>query len=559
MVNGMTEFRPFENTVERVLTALNQSTSGISNPEQWLIEALTGSRNENQIPVTEYSALGWPPLWATVSRISGHVATMPLEIKRETEDGGFTKVKDPRNQLWESPNNWQTGSTLKELMQMNALLHGNGRALIVRDSTGMPIELVPLLAFNTRTVLVEGEKFHWVIAPQFWNYSLGVLEPGRSFHLHDDDVLHIPGLGGNGAWGYSIIHMFRESIGLGLSGQAAALQSFNNMGRPGIILEAPIGKFRDPKKADDFLKQFDASQAGIDNSGKTAMLREGVQAKILSMNHEDSQFLDQRKFQRDDAQLIMFLEILMGEKGPYKSITEKNTQYMINCLSRWIVKWEQECDRKLRTEQEKLENVLKFKFDPTFLVTGDPISLAIYTGKLREQGAMSGNEVRRKHNLPKIDDPALETFSNPNTTPGEAPDEDKDNDKDRLENDDRLEKDKLRDVARNAIGSRIKRVAGAEIDRVQRAARKGKNTLKTIETFYDKFESDLGDAVKELGGDPEDAYKYVSESMGQIRDIAAVTDTSQLPSAISGLVTSAAWNDRADQLTDRILQGACHV
>ncbi len=555
-------FRPFADTVERVLSALNQNTSGISDPEQWLIEALTGSGNRNSPTVNEYTSLGWPPLFAAVSRISGHISTMPFEIKERLPDGGFLTHRDTRNDLWENPNNWQTGSVLKELMQMNALLHGNGRCLIVRDTTGKPIELVPLLAYNTRTVLIRGEKFHWLVAPSFWNYSLGVLDPGQVYYLPDADVFHVPGLGGNGAWGYSLIHMFRESIGLGLSGQKASLQAFNNMGRPGIILEAPIGKFRDPKKAEEFLKKFDASQAGIDNTGKTALLREGVQAKVISVSQEDAQFLKQRIHQREEAALMLFLEAFLGgDKGPYKSITERNAQYMVNCLLRWIIKWQEEANRKLLTDQERLAGVLRWKFNTSILLEGDPNSHADYTGKLRQQGAISGNEVRQKHNLPRIDDPALDTYTNPNTTAGENPDGDggSDGGSDGDGDGDGKEKDRLRDVARNAISSRINRVAGVERERVERGARKGGNTLETIELFYDKFEHDLADVTKELGGDVFGAYEYINTSREQIRDIIAVTDSSQLPDAISGLVNSSAWNDRADRLTNQILEEACYV
>ena len=565
MSTGMTEFKPFAETVSRVLSALNQNSSGVTDPEQWLIEALTGSGSGNTPTVNEYTSLGWPPLFAAVSRISGHIASMPFEIKQRLPGGGFLPHDDQRNDLWENPNGWQIGSVLKELMQMNVLLHGNGRCLIVRDSTGMPIELVPLLAYNTRTILIKGKKFHWLVAPAFWNYSLGVLEGGQVYYLPDADVFHVPGLGGNGAWGYSIIHMFRETIALGLSGQTASLQAFSNMGRPGIILEAPIGKFRDPKKAQEFLEKFDASQAGIDNAGKTAMLREGVTAKILSMNQEDAQFLKQRMHQREEAALMLFLEAFMGgDKGPYKSITERNSQYMVNCLLRWITKWQQEANRKLLTAEERLAGVLRWRFDPSILLEGDPNSHADYTGKLRQQGAISGNEVRQKHNMPRIDDPALDTYSNPNTTPGgeslsdpDEGDEGSDGGSDGGDDDN----EKLRNVARNAIGSRIKRLTFAEAGRVSktRSAGEGESTLEGFQAFYDKFEGDLREAIDELGGGPILASNYVHDSLRQITEIIAVTDSTQLPDVLDGLVKSQAWGERSDQLTDQILEGACDV
>jgi hypothetical protein len=265
---------------------------------------------------------------------------------------------------------------------------------------------------------------------------------------------------------------------------------------------------------------------------------------------------------------MIFLEAFMGgDKGPYKSITERNSQYMVNCLLRWITKWQQEANRKLLTEEERMAGVLRWKFDPSILLEGDPNSHADYTGKLRQQGAISGNEVRQKHNMPRIDDPALDTYSNPNTTAGGESLSDPDSgDGDGSDGgsdggDDDSKENKLRNVARNAIGSRIKRLTFAEAKRVSKtsSAGEGESTLEGFRGFYNRFESDLSEAVEELGGDSSLAYNYCHDSLNQIIDIIAVTDSTQLPDVLDGLVKSPTWGERTDQLTNQILEGACDV
>ena len=105
----------------------------------------------------------------------------------------------------------------------------------------------------------------------------------------------------------------------------------------------------------------------------------------------------------------------------YKSITERNTQYLNNCLNRWILKIEQEIRRKLFSDREKLAGVHSVELDHRRLVMGDPNTAADYTGKLRQQGAINGNEVREMHGLQPVADPMLESYGNPNiTTPIEA-------------------------------------------------------------------------------------------------------------------------------------------
>ena len=548
-----------DETVTRVITALD-SVSGVTDPEQWLLDALNGGYDSaTGVEVNEYKSLGWPMLYAAVGRVAGHISTMKMCLHRRSGNGRSEILyDDPRMKLLAHPNDWQSGVVQREQVQMHALLHGNGKLYVVRDATGMPLELIPLLPESARTLLVKGKKFHWVITPSYWDYTTSYFDPGHSYYLEDENCIHIQGLGTNGAWGYSIIHMMRDMVGLGLAGMKAAGNVFNNMGRPGIILEAPPGKFRDPKKAKEFLDKFDSSQAGLDRIGKTALLREGVTAKTLPISNSDAQFLESRKFSQDEAQLAIFLDVLIGGSGPYKSITEKNTAYLNNCLNRWVAKWEQEFDRKMLTEQEKEAGDLYWKLDTSKLVQGDPNTLADFTGKLRQQGAINGNEVREMHGLPKLDDPLLDTFSNPFTTSGDKVNEeeagdDYDADSQPMVDEETNETEQMRKIARNAVSSRIKLLCNAERQRVVNMSQKA-NFEKTVANFYESWGASLDDVVQQLGGKSEDAYAYVTTSQLQLADIVSVTSEDQLPSVVTECVND--WDARHEVLVEQILSGA---
>ncbi len=544
----MNEQKELEALIADVMGAMNSATSGISDPQEWLVDALGGNNKAVGMTVNPYTAMGLAPLWYAVNKISGHIATMPLKLMRRTSDLTTEWLRnDPRQRLIERPNDYQTAAVQREQIQGHTLLMGNGRMAIVRDEAQRPVELIPILPQSARTMLVDGKKWTMVIAPDLYDYSQSDLfeQPGRVYYIPDEDCVHIQGFGWNGVWGYSLIHICREIIGLGLAGQQAAGQAFVNAGRPGIILEAPVGKFRDPQKAKQFLNSFDDNVKGIDNAGKTAMLREGVTARVLPISQSDAQFLQQRVFNREEIALIMNLENILGDSSgvTYKSITERNAAYLANCLNRWLTKWEQEMTLKLLTEEEKQQGDMYFKFDTTAFLSGDPNAMADYTGKLRAQGLISGNEGRGMHHLNFVEDPQLETFTNPNTTTNSTEQIIVSDD----ESGEDIESERETALFEGVVRNTIKRMTKIEDERLSVDR---KNYQEWLAKFYDTWAVTLGTAVEDLGANSSIASQYCNDTSNQLREIVAMNIDEPCEAVMNHMRQQ---GDRADALTIKIL------
>jgi HK97 family phage portal protein len=204
----------------------------------------------------------------------------------------------------------------------------------------------------------------------------------------------------NGVWGMHIIDLAKDVFGLTQAGQEGAAVTIANSGRPGMLLEAPNGMFRSAKDAKEFLDNFNEKHEGLDNTGKAGLLRDGMTATTLPVSNTDSQFLQQRAFQREEIALLFGLESIMGDDSgqTYKSISERNTAYINNCLARWFAKWTEEIERKLMP-YGNLEAV----FDTRNLMKGDPNSVADYTLKLSQQGIATINELRDWHGLEPVE------------------------------------------------------------------------------------------------------------------------------------------------------------
>ncbi len=377
-------------------------TSGTKNPANWLTQYFGGTKSSAGINVTLQSALGVPEVWNAVSKISGHLSTLPLELVEGNDQGDKRVIHSDRGvKVWQQPNDIQTNQVVVEKVMIDALLLGNGRLFIERNSMGQPTGLIPLQAENTQTVMVEGERWHCVSINS--GTEQGQLsntnEQGTLYKIPDNDVFYIMGLTTNGYWGENLLSIFKDSIGLAIAGGESAGTIFQNSGRPGLLLEAPTGAFGTNDDAQAFLEAFNAAHTGLDNQGKTGLLRNGMKALPMSYPTMDQSHIGMRQFQRESAALMFLLESVIGDSGGsvYKSITERQSVYLTNCLNRWITKFEQEADKKLMSARNQKSGNYKYKMDIAPLFANDRDGLALYTSSLRQQGVISGNEVRELH------------------------------------------------------------------------------------------------------------------------------------------------------------------
>lgn len=421
---------------ERLGKKFKALQSRISDPAAWLIEAFGGGKAKSGVNVTTNSVLGLPPVWFAAQKISGHLAGLPINARKSRPDGGseVSRTSPGHKLLNVSPNHLMTPFQLKELMMIHALILGNGRAFIDRNSLGQPTALIPVLPENCQTILVDDQKWHLVTKNAGISANLGTaFSENEYWKVPDRDMLHIMGMSYNGIWGMHVIDVLRDAFGLGIAGQDGSASALKNSGRPGMVITAPPGMFRSSKEASEFLANFETKHEGVENSGKVGLLREGMSLNTLPISASDAQFIEQRQFQRVDIAMIFGLESILGDETgiTYKSITERNAAFINGCLSRWFCKWEEECNRKLLPEQLRDSGNVHYEFDTTPLLKGDPSTLADYTRKMREQFAISTNEVRMMHGFNPVEgldddfnnEPAGESPELPPATPEEQDDE----------------------------------------------------------------------------------------------------------------------------------------
>ena len=347
--------------------------------------------------VTERSAMQMTAVYSCVRILAEAIAGLPLHVYRYNSDGGKEKAIDHSLYLilHDEPNPEMSSFVFRETLMTHLLLWGNAYAQIIRNSKGEVMALYPLMPNKMSVDRDENGQL-------YYQYLRSIDEVGgksETVILKPTDVLHIPGLGFDGVVGYSPIAMAKNAIGLAIATEEYGAKFFANGAAPSGVLEHP-GTIKDPQRVREaWQSQFGGSQ----NSGKIAVLEEGMKYTPISISPEQAQFLETRKFQINEiARIFRVPPHMVGdlEKSSFSNIEQQSLEFVKYTLDPWVIRWEQSIMRTLLTPEEKKSYFVKFNLEG--LLRGDYQSRMNGYATARQNGWMSANDIRELENLDRI-------------------------------------------------------------------------------------------------------------------------------------------------------------
>ena len=347
--------------------------------------------------VTERSAMQMTAVYSCVRILAEAIAGLPVHLYRYTGAGGKEKALDHPLYLLlhDEPNPEMSSFVFRETLMTHLLLWGNAYAQIIRNGRGEVIALYPLMP-NKMTVDRDdtGQLYY-----KYYRSSDEAGGKNETVVLPPSDVLHIPGLGFDGLVGYSPIAMAKNAIGLAIATEEYGAKFFANGAAPSGVLEHP-GTIKDPQRVREaWQSQFGGSQ----NSGKIAVLEEGMKYTPISISPEQAQFLETRKFQINEiARIFRVPPHMVGdlEKSSFSNIEQQSLEFVKYTLDPWVIRWEQSIQRTLLTSEEKKTYFVKFNVEG--LLRGDYQSRMNGYATARQNGWMSANDIRELENLDRI-------------------------------------------------------------------------------------------------------------------------------------------------------------
>ena len=378
-----------------------EARSGLRNPQQWLIDALTGgSTTASGVNVSEASALKFGAVYAAVRIIGETVASLPFHVYRRKDNGDKERIaKHPaERRLNVEPNPEMTAIVFRETLQAHVLTWGNGYAEISRDTVGRVAALWPIAPDRVSPKRTAAGALEYVVR------SAG----GGDVTLPANRMLHVPGLSFDGVVGYSPIALARQAIGLGIAAEQFGATFFGEGAKAGGLLEHP-GMLK-PEARDRLRETWNAMHKGPDKAHRTAILEDGMKWHQITIPPEDAQFLETRKFQITEIARIYRIPPHMLadlERATFSNIEHQAIQFVVHCIRPWLIRWEQECNRKLfKTAGVFCEHVVDG------LLRGDIGSRYRAYAIGRQWGWLSVNMILRKENENSIG-PAGDIFMVP--------------------------------------------------------------------------------------------------------------------------------------------------
>ncbi|EPN8226497.1 phage portal protein [Vibrio alginolyticus] len=352
--------------------------------------------------VSVESAMGLSAVYSCIGVLGRSMGQLPLHVMRRDAKGVVSRATDHPVYylLHDEPNPFQTSYDWRESGMVHVSGWGNHYTEIVRHPrSGEVRELGLIRPWESNLVKTNSGRHTYAVTA----------DDARARAVSPEDMIHIKAIGSDGKVGKSPITQCREAFALGLETQGYGNQFFRSGGKPTGIVS--VKSQLEEKSWKRLLDRWRTSKTEMQsNDNKTLFLPSELAYQSITIPPEDAQFLETRKFSRSEVAGIYNVPAHMIndlEKATFSNISEQAIQFVRHTMIPWVVKWEQELNRKLFTEQERRAGYY-VKFNLNGLLRGTAQERAEFYSKAIRDGWMTRNQVRELEDMNQAD--GLDTY-----------------------------------------------------------------------------------------------------------------------------------------------------
>ena len=340
--------------------------------------------------VNNETALTLSAVWACQTLIADSIATLPQDVFRAQKDG--SRVEAPGPKWLREPNPYTDVVDFDTQRVLSLLGWGECYVLLVREG-GMaaPAPIVERWVIDPARVKIEGRTVFVDNKP-----------------MREGDIQRIIGyrLPGHDR-GMSLVRYGAGSFGLGLAAEKYDIKFMENGAVASGVLQVPALAVDASKDVVDRLReQFAQRHASVNNMHKPIVLTGGTTWAQTTINPEDAQLLETRKFQVSDvARWHRVPPHMIGDVDRSTSwgtgIEVQGVAFVVYTLNPWIIRLERADSALLPQPQFVKRNV-------NALVRGDMAARREwYTAGLNGQ-YLTVEEIRAWEELPPLpEDPGF--------------------------------------------------------------------------------------------------------------------------------------------------------
>lgn len=364
-------------------------------PSYGMIPPLGSVQSATGMLVSQATAMGVSTVYACVNRLATDLARCTPRLYELNYDGTKSYIDDhPLSAIFKKPNAQQTWFEFAWQMWVGLLLRGNAYAAIKRDRKYVPYALIPI---NPDAVFVlessEGNVFYNVNRIGLWQIAMLREFPTA---LAEDDMFHMRGLSFNSLVGVSTIGLGRDAIGLAMGLEQQASRWMNNGARPSTWLKT--ARQLSETAASRLKKQFDNQHAGIQNTGQTVVLEEGLEPVTLELKSVDLEFMSQRNLQILEVCRLFGVpphKVGVVDRGSVQNIAQQDQDYVNTAIMQKIELGEQ----KIEQVFDLVDEGIYVELDHKQLLRADIMTRRNASRLGIISGITTPNEERREDNL----------------------------------------------------------------------------------------------------------------------------------------------------------------
>ncbi len=341
------------------------------------------SENITGEPVTISSAQKISTVYTCINVISQDIAKLPFDVLQDSDKGTQKKVKDPIYRLIHTrPNEYTTAFNFWYSIMNAILTKGNGLAIVMRDESMNPTQLIQVDWYNV-TILQNGTELFYQIN------GVGTL-PAR-------DVLHFKMFTIDGINGLSPIMWNAYTMGYKMKQDRYSAQALGTKGT-GFISSQGLNMEQG--------QQVVAAFKSAIRNGEMPFLATPGDTKWHNqmITPNEAQYIETKVHTNTDIYGIFRIPPVFAQNmdgATYANAAQQDLVYVKHTLTPWIKMIEQECDYKLFRESNNAKSFpLYTEFNLNGILRGDAETrFKIYHDMILD-GVYSADEVRMFENMP---------------------------------------------------------------------------------------------------------------------------------------------------------------
>lgn len=350
------------------------------------------------IDVTPDSAIRMSTVYACVRLLGDTISSLPIGayVRRGRARISYAAAYGETPYWVNTPNPETSRIEFYEQVISSLNIHGNAFILTVRDDNN---EVVELYCLNPDDVRIRRLRPNEPLV-----YEVQTRDEQGAFTqiLTKNEMLHIPLFRLPGShYGLGPIAAARLTIGAAMAADTYAASYFGNAANPGGVIEVPGELTED--QAQDIGRDWNITHTGPYRAGKIGVLSGGASFKPLTLNAQDAQLLDTRRFNVEDIARLFRVPIsLLGHPVAgamsFASVEAQNLSFVQHSLRPLLERLEQ----AFSTLLPEPDGFIKFNLDA--LLRGTTLErYEAYTKGLRE-GFLSLNDVHAMEDMAPIAD-----------------------------------------------------------------------------------------------------------------------------------------------------------